>query len=227
MLRQGVTLCSISSSSALENSAFSSPRSSYDLSTLSLSVSLMSSSRLTFILLCWLLCVEATKHMPVQGHSTLLTGNRFEANLRKRIDPDDERLNRALWAGVPNSPYAIPTTRSKIITYKVHNRKRANLFNPLIPFPNCVKCAGYAWPDDDIDVNRDLSTRQLLNKILPGGQNGQCLFYGQREKGSRIPSLSKSASELACNWAKTKGPAGETVRAIWVCSSPDASSCSS
>jgi hypothetical protein len=175
----------------------------------------MSSSRITFVLLCWLLCVDALKHMPVRGHPTQLAGNQFEANLQKCIDPDDERLIRALWAGIPNSPYAIPATKSKVITYKVHNRKRD--FNPLIAFPNCAKCGGEAQRDGDIDVMRDLSSRQLVEKMLPAGRDGQCLFYAQREKNMKPSGLSTPASELVCDWANTRPPSGEKVRAIWVC----------
>ncbi|RMZ72426.1 NPP1 domain-containing [Pyrenophora seminiperda CCB06] len=137
----------------------------------------------------------------------------------KRLDPVEEQLNRALWDGVRDSPYApapvMHDKKSKVITYKIPHRAKRAGFDPLIGFPNCLKCAGKAEFNGELNVGTDLTYQKLMNEIKPGGRNGQCLFYGQRELKSKPASLSGVASDLACDWAKTKPKNGETTRAIW------------
>lgn len=153
--------------------------------------------------------------------------NPFEANLRKRIDPEDEMLKRALWAGARDNPYeqrppltksANRIPKSTVITYSLRqNQKRAD-FKPLIGFPSCLKCAGKARFDGSLSYD-DFTPEKMVDKIILGGRDGACLFYGQREKGASPSSLSGSADQLGC----LMSIGGIKTRAIWVCFAPKVS----
>ncbi|EMD60285.1 hypothetical protein GGP41_008341 [Bipolaris sorokiniana] len=128
---------------------------------------------LTLILSCLLLQVHAFRFSPPSDDTA------FGINFGKHVGREEDRLNRYLWAGVRDSPYVVHDQKAKVITYRLPLRKRAQ--DPLIGFPNCLKCAGGARFNGNLDVDRDLTASILKRAIKPGGQDGQCLFYGQRE----------------------------------------------
>jgi hypothetical protein len=134
--------------------------------------------------------------------------NLFEANLRKRINPHDELLKRALWAASRNSPYD---------TYSLGHdlRKRAS-FSPLYGLPTCLKCAGKRKNDASL-VYDDFTAAKFVNKIILGGRSGACLFYGQRPPNTTPRSYSDTAVAMACHMSgdPNLGAVGR-VRSIWV-----------
>lgn len=162
---------------------------------------------LTLILSCLLLQVHAFRFSPPSDDTA------FGINFGKHVGREEDRLNRYLWAGVRDSPYVVHDQKAKVITYRLPLRKRAQ--DPLIGFPNCLKCAGGARFNGNLDVDRDLTASILKRAIKPGGQDGQCLFYGQREVGAKPASLSGVASTLSCSWSQTNPKNGEKTRAIW------------
>ena len=143
--------------------------------------------------------------------------NLFEANLRKRVNPDDELLKRALWAASRNSPYDRSATPDKTITYGFDHylRKRAS-FSPLYGLPTCLKCAGKRKNDDSL-VYDDFTAAKFVNKIILGGRSGACLFYGQRPPNTMPRSYSDKAVAMACHMSgdPNLGSVGRE-RSIWV-----------
>jgi hypothetical protein len=164
---------------------------------------------LTLILSCLLLQVHAFRFSPPSDDTA------FDINFGKHVSREEDRLNRYLWAGVRDSPYdVVHDQKAKVITYRLPLRKRTQ--DPLIGFPNCLKCAGGARFNSNLNVARDLTADLLKKAIKAGGQDGQCLFYGQREVNAKPASLSGVASTLSCSWSQTKPSNGEKTRAIWV-----------
>jgi len=168
----------------------------------------MRSIYFTIVFLCILLHVHANSG---QFGDT----NLFEANLQKRIKREDDLLNHAISVGARHYSYEDQTPKSQVITYRLQNRKRTT-FQALIGLPTCLKCAGRRKFDTKLSYD-DFTAAKMVNKIIPGGKNGDCLFYGQRDETADPKSLSGSAATLACSMVSNLFRTNR-VRAIWVCS---------
>jgi hypothetical protein len=159
---------------------------------------MLSLARLAIILL---LCLLPLVSADVQAKRT----NLFQANLRKRVNPDDELLKRALWATARAPP-------------SIKAQDKPPKFKPLIGLPTCLKCAGKRKHETSLSYD-DFTAAKLVNKIVLGGMTGACMFYGQRPPPEQCKpgtpfSYSEGAEELACAMSGTLGM-GKT-RSIWV-----------
>jgi hypothetical protein len=151
-----------------------------------------------FVILCCLCFESLCRDSPhvlqrVPAAAQTLDVNPSSEHLTKNASVDDWLFGK--------QPAAPKFVRNGVIDYSLQKRasklhKRAGS-DPLIKFPQCLRCADKSRTDGQITM-ADLTSAKLLGWMLPYSQIEHCLFYGQRVKGLTPPSLSRSAQQYTC-----------------------------